>query len=264
MRLSVGASFDWIAEQPATAVLMVRVAQFAGQHVDDEDLHVVNAKVEEPGSRWRGEARPLRLHMPAGPVHLRYAAIVEVDDVVTGDAPADTEVPLPTLSDLDLELLSWTAPSRYCPSDVLGPTAEELFAGTARTGALLEHVRDWVAANTAYVPGTSDVHTAADETMHRRTGVCRDFGHLTATLLRGLGVPARLVSAYALGLEPQDFHAVVEAHDGRAWRLLDATGLASVDTLARIVTGRDAAEIAWGTTEGPITLQRLEVTVTPM
>lgn len=255
-RLTVRAHVDWRAEQPATAVLLVRVAHVAGQVVGDEDLRVDNADVEDPGPRRSGGARPLRLHTAAGPVRLRYAATVDIDE-----APVDTDVTLPTLGDLDLDLLSWTLPSRYCPSDVLAPTAEHLFADVPRTGALLEHVRGWVEANVAYVPGTSDVHTAADETMLRRTGVCRDLAHLTAALLRGLGVPARLVGAYALDLEPPDFHAVVEAHDGRAWRLLDATGLAPVGTLVRIVTGRDAADIAWGTTEGPLMLERLEVEV---
>jgi transglutaminase-like putative cysteine protease len=255
-RLAVRAHVDWVAQQPATAVLLVRVADVAGQTIHEEDLQVDNADVEDPGTRPRGGARPLRLHASDGPVSLRYDARVEVDDV-----PLDVDVALPTLADLDLALLSWTFPSRYCPSDVLAPTAEHLFADRARTGALLEHVRAWVETNIAYVPGTSGVHTAADETMLRRTGVCRDLSHLTATLLRGLGVPARLVGAYALDLEPQDFHAVVEAHDGRAWRLLDPTGRAPVGTLARIVTGRDAAEIAWGTTEGPLALERLEIAV---
>lgn len=256
-RLTLGANIDWIAEQAATAVLLIRVAEVAGQTVVEEDLQVVNAEVEDPGPRARGGARPLRLHASAGPVRLQYEASVEIDD-----AAPETDVTLPMLADLDLELLPWTLPSRYCPSDVLAPTAEYLFTDDMpRTGALLEQVRSWVETNIAYVPGSSDVHTAADETMLRREGVCRDLAHLTATLLRGLGVPARLVSAYALGLDPPDFHAVVEAHDGRAWRLLDATGLAPVGTLARIVTGRDAAEIAWGTTEGPLALDRLEVTV---
>ncbi len=254
-RFTVRSRVAWTADGPATAVLLVRVAHAPGQTVDDEHLDVDGAEVDDPGPRRAG-VRPLRLHLSPGPVRLHYTATVEVDT-----APVDTDVALPMLDDLDLDLLPWTVPSRYCPSDVLAPTAEHLFADLPRTGALLEHVRGWVEANIAYVPGTSDVHTAADETMLRRTGVCRDLAHLTATLLRGLGVPARLVAAYALDLEPQDFHAVVEAHDGRSWRLLDATGLAPVGTLARIVTGRDAAEIAWGTTEGPITLDSLEVAV---
>jgi transglutaminase-like putative cysteine protease len=253
---TVRAHIDWTAEQPATAVLLIRVADAAGQEVVEEDLQVENADVEDAGPRPGGGARPLRLSASPGPVRLRYEARVEAHH-----APVDTGVTLPTWGDLDLDLLSWTLPSRYCPSDVLAPTAEHLFDGAARTGALLEQVRSWVETNIAYVPGTSNVYTAADETMLRRTGVCRDLAHLMATLLRGLGIPARVVSAYALDLEPPDFHAVVEAHDGRAWRLLDPTGLAPVGSLARIATGRDAAEIAWGTTDGPLTLERLEVGV---
>ncbi len=256
-RLTVRAHVDWIADQPATAVLLLRVAEVAGQVVVDEHLEVDGARVEDPGARSDGGARPLRLHTATGPVRLRYQATVDVEV-----PPGDVDGALPTMGELDLGLLSWTLPSRYCPADLLAPTAQHLFADVPRTGALLEQVRAWVETNIAYVPGTSDVHTAADETMLRRTGVCRDLAHLTATLLRGLGVPARLVAAYALDLEPPDFHAVVEAHDGRAWRLLDATGLAPVGTLVRIATGRDAADIAWGTTEGPLYVDRLDVAVT--
>jgi len=255
-RISVRAHLDWVAEQPSTAVLFIRVAQAHGQLVTEEDLQVDNAEVEEFAPHPRTGVRPLRLHASTGVVRLRYAAQVQLSDT-----PVNTDVELPSLGSLDLDLLPWTLPSRYCPSDLLAPTAEHLFGHLPRTGALLEHVRAWVEENVDYVPGTSDVHTAADETMLQRTGVCRDMAHLTATLLRGLGVPARLVAAYALDLEPPDFHAVVEAHDGRAWRLLDATGLAPVGTLARIVTGRDAADIAWGTTEGLIALTHLQVAV---
>lgn len=253
--LKVRSAIDWTAENDATTVLLIRVGEVDGQQIRGEDLDVEGAEVEDPGVRPDG-ARPLRVHANPGTVRLRYAATVEV-----GDEVPDTDVELPTLRDLDLRLLRWTLPSRYCPSDVIGPSAEALFGDVPRTGALLEQVRGWVEDNIAYIPGTSDNHTAADETLLRRTGVCRDLAHLTASLLRGLGVPARLVAAYALELDPPDFHAVVEAHDGVAWRLLDATGLAPVGTLVRIVTGRDAADIAWGTSEGPLTLDELEVAV---
>lgn len=249
-------SIVWTAEEAATALLLVRVADAAGQQLLEEHLDVEGAKVEAVEAPAGGGARPLRLHAWDGPVRLRYEATVALDEL-----PVEPDARLPTLADLDLDLLSWTLPSRYCPSDVLAPTAQHVFADAPRTGALLEQVRAWVETNIAYVPGTSDVYTAADETMLRRTGVCRDLAHLAAGLLRGLGVPARLVSAYALDLDPPDFHAVVEAHDGQAWRLLDATGLAPVGTLARIATGRDAADIAWGTTEGLLVLEALEVTV---
>jgi transglutaminase-like putative cysteine protease len=70
-----------------------------------------------------------------------------------------------------------------------------------------------------------------------------------------------MVGAYALDLDPPDFHALIEAHDGLGWRRLDATGLAPVATTTRIATGRDAAEIAWATDDGGLTLDELTVTV---
>lgn len=253
--LDVRTRIGWTAQEDATAVLHVRAAAVSGQSVLDERLDVDGAEVEEVDRRPLG-ARPLRLHARPGTVALSYTATVKVEP----PAPA-TDVALPTLAGLDPSLWTWTLPSRYCPSDVLGPTAQHLFGAAPRTGALLEQVRHWVQTNIVYAAGTSDVHTAADETMLRRTGVCRDLAHLTATLLRGLDVPARLVGVYALDLQPPDLHAVVEAHDGRTWRLLDATGLAPVDALVRTATGRDAADIAWGSTAGPIRLDHLDVAV---
>ena len=52
---------------------------------------------------------------------------------------------------------------------------------------------------------------SATQTLLARQGVCRDFAHLVTAMLRARNVPARLVSVYAPGLSPMDFHAVVEA-----------------------------------------------------
>ena len=74
------------------------------------------------------------------------------------------------------------------------------------------------------------------DTLLAGQGVCRDYAHLTITLLRALEVPARLVAVYAPGLSPMDFHAVVEADiDGTlVRRRLDPAGadqLAGADLL---------------------------------
>ena len=62
-----------------------------------------------------------------------------------------------------------------------------------------------------YVPGSSDPIDGAVDTLLAGAGVCRDFAHLVVALLRAVNVPARVVSAYAPGLDPMDFHAVAEA-----------------------------------------------------
>ena len=61
----------------------------------------------------------------------------------------------------------------------------------------------------AGTPGTyAGQRMRAIDTLLAGQGVCRDYAHLTITLLRALEIPARLVAVYAPGLSPMDFHAV--------------------------------------------------------
>jgi transglutaminase-like putative cysteine protease len=79
-------------------------------------------------------------------------------------------------------------------------------------------------------------------------------------LLRARDVPARLVSVYAPGLSPMDFHAVVEALVDGAWEVVDPTGLAPRRSFVRIATGRDAADTAFLSSYGGVVqLDRLSV-----
>ena len=70
---------------------------------------------------------------------------------------------------------------------------------------------------------------------------------------RALNIPARIVVGYVWFDEPpQDFHAMFEAWlDGR-WVLFDPTGMAPVDRLVRIGTGRDAKDVAFATMFGQL------------
>ncbi|MEQ1736563.1 MAG: transglutaminase family protein, partial [Rhodoglobus sp.] len=96
-----------------------------------------------------------------------------------------------------------------------------------------------------YMPGSSDSTDGAEQTLLARKGVCRDFAHLVIALLRARDVPARMVAVYAPGLTPMDFHAVAEAFVDGAWWVVDATRLAPRQSMLRIATGRDAADIAF-------------------
>ncbi len=92
--------------------------------------------------------------------------------------------------------------------------------------------------------------TGAAGTFIDRAGVCRDFTHLGLTLCRAAGIPARAVAAYALALDPPDFHAVFEVFLDGGWWLVDPTRLAPIAGMVRIAHGRDAADIAFLTTAG--------------
>ena len=114
----------------------------------------------------------------------------------------------------------------------------------------------------AYVAGSSDSETTAADSFVSRQGVCRDYAHLLASFARAGSIPARLVSAYAWRLDPPDFHAVVEVWLDGAWRLVDPTGLAPIEGIARIAVGRDATDIAFMTIFGMAEMRSQSVVVT--
>lgn len=255
-QVRVESSMSWTCDGPGSALLLVRAAAAADQEVRDEELRASGAEVEEGPPDAYG-ARPVRLRTDGGPVAVRYRASIRVDGAGRV-CPRDDE-PLPEAGELAFELLPWTLPSRYATSDTLTPSAEAAFGDRPRTRALIPTVGDWVRERVAYRPGASDALTTADETLLSRQGVCRDMAHLGVGLLRALDVPARVVAAYAPFLHPPDFHALLEAHDGTAWRLVDVTGLAPVETVVRIATGRDAADVAWASAGAGMILDDLRV-----
>lgn len=158
-----------------------------------------------------------------------------------------------------LDSILYTRPSRYAQSDALTDFARERFNGL-RGWDLARGVADWVHAHLEYRPELSSPVGGAVETLDARGGVCRDYAHVTAALLRAMDQPARLVSVYAPQLEPMDLHAVVEVLvDGR-WLVVDATRLAPRQSLVRVSTGRDAADIAFETnTLNDVELQSMRV-----
>ena len=145
------------------------------------------------------------------------------------------------------DVFQYIRPSRYCESDRLAPLARAEFSGL-RGADLLAGVSSWVGSNITYVMGSSRPIDGAVATLLAREGVCRDFAHLTAALLRANGVAARVVSVYAPGLSPMDFHVVTEALIDGAWFVVDPTCLAPRGSLVRIASGADAADVAFLTT----------------
>jgi transglutaminase-like putative cysteine protease len=213
--------------------------QIAPTVVADERLVLSAGSVRElPGSNGA------RLHVvsaPAGRLDVTYQATVPALEG-GADAPFDADV------------IDALRPSRYCPSDAL-----EAFAPAELAG--VDDVASWVFERLAYVGGASRPLDTAVDTLLAGRGVCRDFAHLTIALSRAQGIPARLVSVYAPGLSPMDFHAVAEVHRGGRWEVVDATRLAPRSSLVRIATGRDAADTAFAMTlRGDAQLLSTEIT----
>jgi transglutaminase-like putative cysteine protease len=258
MLVKVKADLVYRFEEPCEVLLQIEAAHVAGQRVLDETLTVSpQAAVVRRDDPATGERR---LVLTAeGEVKLAYTAVVEL---TPGSHDIRGLEPSP-IRDLPAEVLPYLMPSRYCPSDRFEAFARSEF-GRRGTPGRAQAALNWVARNLDYTPGVSNAETTAADTFMQRAGVCRDFSHLAISLLRACDVPARAVSAHALGLDPPDMHAVVEVWLGGAWRLADPTCKAPVDGLVRVAAGRDAADIAFMTVFGRTELVSQSFSVEPL
>ncbi|WP_432514042.1 transglutaminase-like domain-containing protein [Kineococcus sp. SYSU DK001] len=236
------------AARPLGAGLVVALARRPGVQVRSEALAVTGSTGAVPVREVQlpDGGRLHEFTAPAGATTVVYRATATTDPAAVDDGLRASE------------RWEFTRPSRFCPSDRLTRTAAAEFGRVPRAD-LPRAVAAWVGARTGYVSGSSLPTDGALETLLDRRGVCRDFAHLTAALLRALDVPARVAAAYAPGLPTDDFHAVVEAAPQGRWEVVDATGLAPRPALLRIAAGRDAADTAFLTTTGEVALTHLSV-----
>ncbi|WP_410654662.1 transglutaminase-like domain-containing protein [Amycolatopsis sp. lyj-112] len=148
------------------------------------------------------------------------------------------------------DLIRYTRPSRYCPSDRMGGLALSRFGDLPDVRTKVEAIVRHVGEHLSYVVGSSSPTDDAVDTYLSGQGVCRDFAHVCISLCRVIDIPARFVAVYAPGLSPMDFHAVFEAAIDGQWYVFDATGLAPRQSMSRIATGRDATDTAFLSTLG--------------
>ena len=239
----------WMRAEVTAGTGVALLVAVADAPVAEETLRVRSASgdhtVEETRDRFGNRVHLLH-DLPAGTVEISYRA--------SGIGPAAPPVTDPT------DLVAHLRPSRYCEVDEFTRIAAEVVGDRAGRAAV-DAVVAWVHDHLDYVPGSSSVTDSARSTYLSRQGVCRDYAHLTATLLRAGGVPARCAAVYAPGLTPMDFHLVVEALVEDRWIVVDATHLAPRASMVRIATGQDAADTAFMTTlAGNVTLTGIQVT----
>ncbi len=250
-RRTVGCEIDATLGEATGIVLAIAVANAPGLTIDEqlsvrvggESIDMTEA-VGVSGTRWH------TADVPAGALTVRYSATV---DGRGGPRPVDAT-----------ERIMAVRPSRYVQSDELaGPLIEariiaELAELPERERLLA--ARDWVAGRLTYTIGSTSPTDGLPEILVTGQGVCRDFAHLLAGVLRAADIPARVVSVYAPELAPMDFHAVVEALVDEQWVVADATGMAPRAGMLRIATGRDAADTAFLANDGTsLILHRLLV-----
>jgi len=254
-QIKIGSTLNYQVRQPTIFLFKIAAANTARQSINNEvltfdpPLDVEQCQVCDDGNRLH------RVLVQPCDLSIRYEATAEM----TPDIEQVGDVNETPLTEIPPDVLPYMNPSRYCQSDLLARFAFEEFGHLDRGFSRVQAISDWVYEHLDYVPDTTSATTTATDVLLQRTGVCRDYAHLAISLCRGVGIPARYVSGYAVDLSPPDFHGFMEAYLDGQWYLFDPTRLASTLGLVRIGVGRDAADVAFATLTGAAMLLDKEV-----
>jgi transglutaminase-like putative cysteine protease len=262
MPIDISARFSFSVDRLSDVLLQFEAAAIPEQRILDshckmsEAEHIARiAAQDEIGERiW--------LHVN-GRFEVKYTARVEVKRLLADLGSLARLDP----HELPAEAVQYLFDSRYCAADRFQPFVEAEF-GDSTGGERIVAIRDWIARNLSYVPGSSTSTTTALDSFVERRGICRDYAHVMITLARASAIPARYCSVYAPGVSPPDFHAVAEVFladhtvpGGGAWHLVDATGMADPAETVKIGVGRDAADVSFMTVFGNSEFEDKDVTV---
>ncbi|MEO8540464.1 MAG: transglutaminase family protein [bacterium] len=261
IRVRVGCEFGFVSSAPAHSVIQVE------PHRTDrtsmlQELWSFTPEVHRRGYRDGYGNLCQRVDAPAGPLTVRYDAIVAVPPELDDADETAHEVAPSFLPD---DVLVYTLPSRYCLSDELADAAWQLFGTVPPGWGRVQAICDWVHTNITFEHGASSPRTTAADVYRSRRGVCRDFAQLAISFCRAMNIPTR----YAFGYIPDidvppdgslmDFAAWMEVWLGGRWYTFDPRN--NHRRIGRVVIGRgrDALDCAMLTTYGDSTLVTMTV-----
>jgi transglutaminase-like putative cysteine protease len=248
---------EYAVKTPTHFCFNLEAAHWPTQKIVSERLAVSSGVAMHTFTDEISGNRFFRFDAPPGPLLVDYKADVEVYS-----EHVDEQLPETPVGEVPDAIFHYLMPTRFCESDVLSSAAQQMFGNEPPGIARVRKVVKWIHDSIEYRVGSSNSTTTAQDVFVHRCGVCRDFAHLGITLCRALNIPARIVVGYVWFDEPpQDFHATFEAWLGGQWVLFDPTGMAPVDRLVRIGTGRDAKDVAFSTIFGSVEMTRMLLNV---
>lgn len=203
-----------------------------------------------------------RFTLPPGRTTVRHDIFVAVPVRTDDHWLVDQPVPV---SEVPPELLGYTLPSRYCDSDRLMTFAAQQFGQFAGGLPRVQAICDWVHNHVTFGYHFARPTKTAWDVYNERTGVCRDFQHLSITLCRAMNIPARYATGYLgdIGVpavpSPMDFMAWFEVYLGNQWHTFDARH--NTPRIGRVLMarGRDAVDAALTTSFGHAELKSFKV-----
>lgn len=261
MRIHVGCEFIQTAPWDVHTVLQVEVRPSEGQVLVHEEwdnamTDTSTGYVDTYGNRCR------RITLEAGASTIRYDAWLDVPPVVDQSCESATEW---RAADLPDEVLLYTLPSRFCPSDELATSAFQLFGPVEPGWTRVQAIVDWVHNQVAFDYANTHPFKTASDVLYSRQGVCRDYAHLAIAFCRALTIPARYAFGYLPNIncppshDVMDFCAWMEVFlEGRWWTFDPRNNDRRIGRIL-IGRGRDALDVAMVTSFGALNLDRMTV-----
>jgi transglutaminase-like putative cysteine protease len=255
--LAIDCQLDYAAYGPVDYLFNLEAAHHPWQAIQSEKLITTPEANTTHGLTHTGENRLIKINSHAQYFNVQYLAMVEVNYPL----PTGNEMEM-DIGNIPIEVIPYVWSSRYCESDALLSFALRTFGHLPRGYQRVQAICDWITQNVTYQVGETNSTTTSMNVLINRVGVCRDFAHLGITFCRALNIPARFVTGYTwYQTAPNDFHAIFEAYLGGRWVLFDATQLCPLTDFVRIATGRDAAETAFSTLFGNVTMTKMDPAV---
>jgi len=202
-----------------------------------------------------------RLLAPFGSTTLWSDCVVELDGTPDPQVPSARQH---AIAELPNDVLTFLMASRYCDSDNLTKDAWGLFGQTSEGWPRVQAITQFVHDHLTFGYQFGRANKTASEVFREKTGVCRDFAHLSIALCRAMNIPARYASGYLgdVGVPYSgagDFCAWFEVYLGERWHTFDARYNTPRIGRVLMVRGADAADVAMITSFGNYQLRFFKV-----
>jgi len=201
----------------------------------------VQAETRSTTKRWRDDFgnTHIEVHIPVVEQTVSFTAWSVIQRGV------GIEQRRPAITGFTPRLLRPTPLTR--PDGAMRKMARRLRASGLTGAALARAACDAVHETMTYTKDLTGVRTTASEAFAMRAGVCQDYAHISLTVLRLLGLPARYVSGHLLG--EGGTHAWIEVAVPAEARTrvvaLDPThGCETGPTYVTVAVGRDYCDVA--------------------
>jgi transglutaminase-like putative cysteine protease len=262
MLIDIGYNLEFELPAPTPMILLLYVHPYRAGDLAEPETIISQPQAEVHDYIDVFGNRCARVMAPAGIFSVSQKMVIRDTGLPDARDPNTIQHPL---QDLPPETLQFLLASRYCEVDRFTELAWQLFGNVPEGWSRVQAVCDWVHQYITFGYRYARPTKTAWDVYTERTGVCRDFMHLSITFLRCLNIPSRYATGYLgdIGVppdpNPMDFSAFFEVYLSNRWWPVDSRHNVARQGRILMARGRDAVDVALATSFGPHKLTKFVV-----